>query len=124
MSRDRYGVKFTKSAARRLAESARYVEQQPRNRAPTLRGPSEFAGPVMLKVTTALGPMSGGTPGAGGRGKIQKFDGTAYTDLSTDVYPILNDTEKTVAIGAYVLCLPGPGGKYHMVTVDKCSNLS
>jgi hypothetical protein len=86
----------------------------------------------MLVVTTALDPITGGgTPGQAGRGKIQWFDGTSYADAITGEmgatpihYPIINDQEKTVAVGAYVLCIPGPGGKFHMVTVDKCSRLS
>lgn len=124
MGRDRYGIKFTKATVRRIAESTRYVEQAPRNQAPTLGGPNEFAGGIMVVVTTALDPISGATPGKAGRGKIQQFDGTTYSDLSTTVYPILNDTEKTVKVGAYILCIPGPGGKFHWITVDKCANLS
>jgi len=124
MSRDRYGIKFTPSAAKRVAQVARYVEQQPRSRAPDPSPPVIFGGLTVLHVTTACDPMSGATPGKAGRGKIQKFDGTSYSDLSSTAYPIINDTEKTVAVLAYVGCLPGPGGMFHLVVVDKCANLS
>jgi hypothetical protein len=123
VARDRYGIKFTKSSTKRIAEVARYVEQQPRSRTPDPNGPSNFGGLTMLRVTTALRPMVAGTPGTG-EGKIQKLVSGSYTDFSTTVYPILNDTSFTVAVAAFVLCGPGPGGNFHMVTVDKCSNLT
>jgi hypothetical protein len=124
VARDRYGIKFSKSAVKRLGETTRYVEQQPRNQVAPPAGGNNFGGVMTLLVTTALNPMSGATPGANGRGKIQKLVSGSYSDFSTTVFPILNDTEKTVAIGAYVLCAPGAGGMFHLVVVDKCANLS
>jgi hypothetical protein len=124
MSRDRYGIKFNPTTVRRIAEVTRYTEQQPRSQAPQLAGPVDFGGSTMLLVTTALNPMSGPTPGQNGRGKIQTLIGTSYADFSSTVFPIVNDSTETVAVGSYVLCVPGPGGMFHMVVVDKCSNLS
>jgi hypothetical protein len=124
MGRDRHGIKIDRPTARRLFEAGRYVEQQPRSRVSPPSGPVDFGGSTMVKVTTALNPMSGSTPGANGRGKIQSLVGGSYADASSTVYPVLNDSEKTVAIGAYILCLPGPGGLLHWVIVDKCANLS
>jgi hypothetical protein len=115
---------FDERSCQRIVNAVRFVEGQPRNVPLDAVGPRSGFGLVNLHVTTACNPMTGATPGANGRGKIQKFDGTTYSDLSTDVYPIINDTEKTVAIGAYVGCLTGAGGKLHIVLVDKCSNLS
>jgi hypothetical protein len=120
---NRRGVKLSPSAARRLIDAGRFVEQQPRSKAPQIAGPADFGGGVMLVVTTACNPMSGATPGKNGRGKIQKFDGTSYSDFSSTVYPIHNDTEKTVGIGAYLLCVPAYGF-WHWLGVDKCSRLS
>jgi hypothetical protein len=119
----RNSVKLSATAARRLIRVGRHVEQQPRSTPPQLAGPTDFGGAVMLLVTTALNPMSGATPGQNGRGKIQKFDGTTYSDLSSTVYPIHNDTEKTVAVGAYLLAVPAYGF-WHWIQADKCSRLS
>lgn len=125
MPPNRYnGVKISPTAAKRIFAASRFIEQQPRSKAPGIAGPVDFGGAVMLHVTTACNPMSGASPGVNGRGKIQQFNGTSYSDLSSTVYPIINDTEKTVAIGAYVLCCPGPGGQWHWLGVDKCANLS
>jgi hypothetical protein len=116
------GVKLSKSTARRLIDAGRYVEQQPRSVAPALDGPVHFGGAVMLYTTTQLTRMSGATPGTG-MGKIQQFNGTSYSDLSATQYPILNDTNALVAASSYVLCVPGPGGKYHWVMTN-CANIS
>lgn len=120
----RKGVKIAPNAAKRIIEAARYIEQQPRNSVAPQGPPVDFAGITIVHLTVACNPMSGVTPGANGRGKIQQFNGTSYSDLSTTVYPILNDIAKTIAIGAYVQCLPGPGGLLHVINVDNCSNLS
>lgn len=79
---------------------------------------------TMLKVTTAGNAMSGSTPGANGRGKIQQFNGTSYSDLNSTIHPFLNDSEKIVAVGSFILCAKGPGDVYHWLLVDKCANLS
>src|SRR5258707_2251847 len=96
MARDRYGIKIDRPTAKRLFEAGRYVEQQPRSRVAPPSGPFEFAGMATLKVTTACNPMTGSTPGANGRGKLQQFDRTSYSDAASTVYPILNCTAKTV----------------------------
>lgn len=118
----RQGVKLSRAAARRLADVGRFVEQQPRSTAPEIAGPVAFGGAAMLLTTTQIGRGSGATPGSG-LGKIQQFNGTSYSDLSTATYPILNDTTALVASGSYVLCVPGPGGKYHFV-MTSCGNIS
>jgi hypothetical protein len=121
---NRKGVKLAPSAARRLIEAGRFVEQQPRSRAQQIAGPTDFGGAVILLVTTPLNPMSGAIPGGNGRGKIQQLSGaTGYTDLSSTVYPIVNDTEKTVAVGSFLLCVSAYG-QWHWLGVDKCSRLS
>ena len=122
MPRDRPGVKLSRSAARRLLEVGRYVEQQPRSAAPEIAGPVQFGGATMLLTTTAISRGAGNTPGTG-LGKVQQFDGTRYSDLATTAYPILNDTTSLVAAGSYVLCVPGPGGKFHFV-MTSCGNIS
>jgi hypothetical protein len=126
MGRDRFGVKYSfgKSAARRLADAARFVEQQPRNRAPDPTPPVQFAGLAILVVTVACNPRSGNTPGSNGRGKIQKLPGSSYSDHSSTAVPILNDFDKTLGVGSFAQCLPGPGGKYHLINPGSCSNLS
>jgi hypothetical protein len=118
------GVRIDPNAVKRIVTAARYVEQLQRNPVPVPAGPAEYGGLTTLIVTTACNPMSGATPGANGRGKVQKLVSGSYSDHSSDVYPILNDTEKAVSIGAYVGCVPGAGGKFHIVVVDKCANLS
>jgi hypothetical protein len=118
------GVKLERTTARRVLDATRYVEQQKRSKIDRIHSPVDFGGSTMLLVTTALNPMSGPTPGQNGRGKIQMLVGTSYADSSSTVFPIVNDTTNTVAVGSYVLCVPGPGGKYHLVVVNKCSNLS
>lgn len=123
MARDNSGVKLSRSAARRLIDAGRYVEQQPRSSAPEIGGPVAFGGSAMLLTTTTLPRASApNTPGVGS-GKLQQFNGTSYSDLSTTAYPILNDTNSLVASGAYVLCVPGPGGMYHFV-MTSCGNIS
>jgi hypothetical protein len=118
------GVKFEPSAAKRVIEASRFVEQQPRSKVSPGSGPADFGGAVILLVTVPLNPMVGAIPGGNGRGKIQQLSGaTGYTDLSTTVYPIVNDTEKTVAVGAYLLCCSAYGA-WHWLGVDKCAHLS
>jgi len=116
------GVKLSRAAARRLLDVGRFVEQQPRSTAPPIDGPVAFGGSAMLLTTTTITRGSGATPGTGS-GKLQQFNGTSYSDLSTTTYPILNDTTALVGIGSYVLCVPGPGGKYHFV-MTSCGNIT
>jgi hypothetical protein len=121
MYRDQ-GVKINRASARRVFEVGRYIEQQPRSSAPVIAGPDPTGVATMVLTTTQVTRGSGATPGAGS-GKIQKFNGTSYSDLSSKVYPILNDTTALVATNAYVLCVPGPGGKLHFM-MTSCENLS
>lgn len=117
------GVKIEWNTAKKILDAQQYVEKQPRRKALPPTPPFQYGGSIMMLVTTALNPMSSATPGKNGRGKIQKFNGTSYSDLSSTVYPIHNDTEKTVAVGAYLLVTPAYGF-WHWVQVDKCSRLS
>jgi hypothetical protein len=118
----RQGVKLSRAAAKRLFEAGRYVEQQPRSTAENIDGAVAFGGSAMLLTTTAVTQMSGAVPGTG-MGKLQQFDGMKYSDLKATAYPILNDSSAVINSGSYVLCVPGPGGKYHWV-MTSCGNIS
>jgi hypothetical protein len=118
------GVRYSKSAAKRIAVATRFVEQQPRSQVAPAAGPVDFAGITMILLTVACSPISGATPSQNGRGKIQSLVSGSYVDLASTVYPIVNDIANTIAIGAYCQCLPGAGGMFHVINVDKCSNLS
>jgi hypothetical protein len=113
------------SSFRRIARQTRAKEQDRRYQLSDRRSiPVNSTGGIMFLVTTALTPMSGATPGSG-EGYIQKWAGLGqpYEDFNTTAYPIVNDTTATVAVGAYIACIP-MYGYWHYVQVDKCSNLS
>lgn len=113
---------FDESSARRIGAAVRNHERNPNRKNPRGTAPRNFGGAAMLLTTTTITRGSGATPGTGS-GKLQQFNGTSYSDLASTVYPILNDTTALVATGAYVLCVPGPGGKFHFV-MTSCGNIS
>ena len=121
MVRKDMGVKLQKSAAKRLLEAGRYVEQQPRNSVPVPAGPADYGGGIVVLLTTNLGRMSGATPGTGS-GKIQKKVSGVYSDLAATTYPVVNDTSAQWNSGAYVMCIYAYG-ELHAINTS-CSNVT
>ena len=119
-----YG-RIDKNTAKRVFEGTRYIEQQPRSKIERISGPTDFGGITYLKVTTAVNPLSGSTVGHLGRGKIQVMNQSTFalSDASTTVYPILNPTTSTYAVGAIVACGVAYG-YFSILTVDACSHIS
>lgn len=118
----RRSYRLNGNSIKRISENLQHYEGQPRNEVPQGMQPSNFGGAVMVHTTTSISRMSSATPGTGS-GKLQALVSGSYTDLSTTVITIVNDTVSLIASGSYVMCVPAYG-KYHVLNINSCSNLS
>jgi hypothetical protein len=120
------GVKIEKNSAKRLGVALRYVEQLKRNPVPALSGGVDFSSAWILLTNSIItrGTITSTTltPGTGS-GKIQKWNGTVFTDAGLSAFPILNTTTMQIATGAFVTCV-SLNGKFCVINPAKCSDLS
>lgn len=95
-------MRIGKSTRQRVGEAVQWIEGRPRNMLdPKATRGSGIRLPVVIRVVNQVPAMAGSTPGKGA-GKIQNFNGTSFTDGTSDNVDLYNLLDKQVKAGGYV----------------------